>query len=142
MPEATEKEVENTEQPSGETKETTPAVASMSETSTILFSPEGIMMMGIAMGLDLAGLVDLIPVVGNVLSYLVDFSGILIIGGWTYFRSQSIQVSGRAATKVGKVTQWTKRLRWLRPLLIIGEFIPIVGTLPLWTLLVYFELKT
>lgn len=106
-----------------------------------LFSPEGFLMLGLAAFIDLAGLIDLIPVIGNILSYGVDIFGIIFIGGWMFFRSQTVQATGRAAARVGKIGKWAKRLKWLRPLLIIGEFIPIVGILPLWTLVVYFELK-
>ena len=107
-----------------------------------LLSPEGIIMMSVAVGLDLAGLVDAIPVIGNILSYFIDFLGIILIGTWTYFRSQSFQATGKATARIGKAAKWAGRLKWLRPLLFIGELIPVVGALPLWTLLVYFELQT
>lgn len=106
-----------------------------------LFSPEGILMMGLAVGLDLVGFVELIPVAGSILSYVPDILGLLIIGGWQIFRSQTISAPGRAGARAGQVAQKAKKLKWLRPLLIVGEFIPIVGTLPCWTIAVWFELK-
>ncbi|MCH8741350.1 hypothetical protein IH779_00330 [Patescibacteria group bacterium] len=125
-------------------------VAQISETGTeaaeaqkqgALFSPEGILMLTLAVLVDLAGLIDLIPVIGNILSYGVDIFGLIFIGGWMFFRSQTVQVTGRAAGRMGKIAKWAKKMKWLRPLLIIGEFIPIVGILPLWIIAVYFELQ-
>ena len=106
-----------------------------------LFSPEGALMLSLAVLVDLAGLVDLIPVIGNILSYGVDIFGLIFIGGWMFFRSQTVQVTGRAKARLGKIGKGAKRSKWLKPLLIIGEFIPIVGILPFWTVAVYFELK-
>jgi len=106
-----------------------------------LFSPEGVLMLTLAVFVDLGGLVELIPVIGSILSYGVDIFGLIFIGGWMFFRSQTIQTTGRAAARLGKISKWAKRMKWLRPLLIIGEFIPIVGILPLWIIAVYFELQ-
>mgnify|MGYP005850875927 CR=1 FL=1 len=100
-----------------------------------LFGPEGILMISLAIMIDLAGLVEFIPVVGNVISFIADLVGIIFIGGWMFFRSQQVTVTKRA------VTRMTRLLRWLRPLAFIGEFIPFVGILPLWTIVVYFELQ-
>jgi len=99
-----------------------------------LFSPEGVMM------LTIAAIIDIIDFLIASL-WVLDIVAILIIGVWIYSRSQQITVTRRAAARLRKATQWARRLRWLRPLLIILEFIPIVGMLPLWVLVVYFELK-
>lgn len=99
-----------------------------------LFSPEGVMM------LTIAAIIDIIDFLIASL-WVLDIIAILIIGVWIYFRSQQITVTRRAAARLGKAMRWARRLRWLRPLLIILEFIPIVGMLPLWVLVVYFELK-
>lgn len=106
-----------------------------------IFSPEGILMLLLAVMVDLSGLIEFIPVLGTVLSWGADIFGLIFIGGWMFFRSQSVAVTGRATARAGKMAGWAKRMKWLRPLCFIGEFIPVVGILPLWTLVVYFELK-
>lgn len=101
-----------------------------------LFSPEAIMLI-IAVIVDLMGLSEFVPVVGNVISFISDIFGIIFFGTWMLFRSQQAQITGRAATRVGRLT---RSLRWLRPLAFIGELIPFVGILPLWTIIVFLEL--
>lgn len=99
-----------------------------------IFSPEGMMMLLIAAAIDI---IDFF--IASVL--ILDIIGILVIGGWIYFHSQQVKVTRGAAARLGKAAKWARRLKWLRPLLIIIEFIPVVGMLPLWVLLVYFELQ-
>ena len=43
--------------------------------------------------------------------------------------------------KIKEVTKWGKRLKWLRPLMIGIEVIPIIGSAPCWIVAVYLELK-
>ena len=96
-----------------------------------LFSPEAVIM------LPLAAIIDIIDfLIGSF--WVLDIIAILTIGVWIYFRSQQITATRGAAARL---TKMARRLRWLRPLMIILEFIPIVGMLPLWVLVVYFELK-
>ncbi|MBU0476628.1 hypothetical protein KKB68_01290, partial [Patescibacteria group bacterium] len=99
------------------------------------------LMIFLAISLDIFGLVEIIPVIGNILSYIPDILGLLIIGGWQFHRSQTISAPGQAGARIGQVTQKLKKNKWLKPLLIISEFIPFVGALPCWTLAVWFELK-
>jgi len=96
-----------------------------------VLSPEGVMMLFIAVIIDI---IDFL--IGSF--FLLDIVAMLVIGVWIYFHSQQVAVTKGAAARL---SVWTKRLRWLRPLMIVLEWIPIVGMLPLWTLLVYFELK-
>jgi hypothetical protein len=109
--------------------------AAETERAEALFSPEGIMMLFIA------GVIDLIDfLIGSFL--LLDLVAILTIGVWTYFHSQRVAMTRGAAARLGKAAGWARRMKWLRPLLIVLEFIPIVGMLPCWILVVYFELKS
>lgn len=108
---------------------------SQEEKAGVLFSPEGFLMLTLAVIIDLAGLVEFIPVMGTVISFIADLTGIIFIGGWIFFRSQTVTVTKRAAVRA------TRILRWVRPLTFILELIPFVGILPLWTILVYFELQ-
>ena len=104
-----------------------------------LISPEAVVMLPLAVLLDLAGVILIL--VGLDDFGLTDIIGILIIGGWTYFRSQTARVTRQAAQRIGKATKWAKQMKWLRPLCIILEFIPYAGWLPGWTVLVFFELQ-
>jgi hypothetical protein len=96
-----------------------------------VISPEGVIMLPIAVIIDVLDFL-----IGSLL--ILDIVAILTIGVWIYFHSQQVAVTKGAAARLNK---WARRLKWLRPVMIILEFIPIVGMLPLWTLLVYFELK-
>ncbi len=104
------------------------------------FSPEAIIMMPLAITLDLIGLILVLFALDDF--FITDIIGIAIIGSWTFFRSQQVQMTQRAQQKIGKAAKQARRLKWLRPLMIVGEFIPYVGALPCWTILVYFELKS
>lgn len=108
---------------------------SQEEKAGILFSPEGVLMIALAVIIDLTGLAEFIPVVGTIISFMSDMVGIIFIGGWMFFRSQTVTVTKRAAVR------GTRALRWLRPLAFVGEFIPFVGILPLWIIIVYLELR-
>jgi len=133
--------------------------------ATALMSPEAIVMFPIALILDLFGVVCLILYlafgIGLPLSYIPDVIGIIVIGGWSLMRSQSLRITRprapevkrvkkRAQKRIAKIerriarsAKWAKRLRWLRPLLIVVEFIPFLGDIAFsWTLMVYFELKS
>lgn len=99
-----------------------------------LFSPEGVIMMIIATVIDLLDFFT-----GSF--FVVDIFAIALIGGWMLFRSGQLKVTKGAGARMAKAAKWAKRLRWIRPLFILIEFIPVVGMLPLWIILVYFELK-
>jgi hypothetical protein len=45
--------------------------------------------------------------------------------------------TAKTAAKTAKKSRWIK---WLRPIAFIGEMIPVISALPLWTILVYSEL--
>ena len=122
----------------------------MPETATIetspragVLSPEGLIMMSSAIFADVGEfLVEFIPVVGQVLSILIDIGALLFIGGWMYFRSGTIKAPKKTAAKVGKVAKWAKRSKWLKPLCAGIEMLPIGSSiLPLWIVAVYLELK-
>ena len=113
-----------------------------------LLTPEGLIFMPLAILLDIAGLLLAIFVVSEVFSYISDFIGLVSIGFWTYFRASfrsqeaKAKITHGAAERLTKLAKTARRLRWLRPLLIILEFVPFVGAAPCWTLLVYFELQS
>ncbi|MFC1629847.1 hypothetical protein ACFL11_01360 [Patescibacteria group bacterium] len=129
------------ESPAENPEESPESINMQTSQMAVLFSPAGILMLGLAITLDIFGLIEFIPVLGSALSYIPDIIGIIMIGGWTYFNSGTLKVTRGAAAGIGKAAQWAKRLKWLRPLLFLLEFIPVVGMLPCWTLVVWFELK-
>ncbi|MFH1841254.1 MAG: hypothetical protein ABH800_00525 [Candidatus Nealsonbacteria bacterium] len=98
--------------------------------------------MPIAIFLDFAGLLLAIFGVSEVFSLIPDFIGLILIGGWAFFRSQSVKVTYGAEKRLTSAVKMAKRLKWLRPLLIVSEFIPFLGVAPCWILLVYFEAKS
>ena len=102
-----------------------------------LFTVEGFMMLTAAGLVDLLGLIDAIPIIGTVLSYLVDIVGILLIGGWVMFFQQGGKPAVAGGRGGGKMAKW-----FVRGGCVVGELIPVVGALPFWLGLVLFELIT
>lgn len=99
--------------------------------TTGILSPEGFVMMSVAITLDL---VSIIPGV----NVITDAIGLIVIGSWMFFRAGTIpQGKGSAvAQKTGSKT--------LRRFTIAGivEFIPVISILPWWTITVYQELTS
>ena len=104
-----------------------------------LFSPEAVLMLFVAGILDAIGIILIFFLLDDF--GVTDIIGILTIGIWIWFRSQTMKMTRGASKTAAKVGKWGKRLKWLRPLCIIGEFIPYVGVAPFWLLLVYAELQ-
>lgn len=103
-----------------------------------LFSPEGILMLTIAVALDLIGLIFFILSfvgIGIPLSWMLDLAGLVVIGGWMFFRTGRVVAPQRGTRTFGRLF---KRLGFA----FVGEAIPFFGDIAFcWTLLVYFELK-
>jgi len=95
-----------------------------------LFSPEAVVMLPLAVVVDVFDFL-----IGSLV--VVDIIAILFFGTWMYFRSHQMAVTTRSV----RALKAARTMRWLRPLLIIIDCIPIVGMLPCWILVVYFELK-
>lgn len=133
MPEETEEQEETEESPE-EVSE--PA----SEEMGALFSPEGIIMMLLAILIDTAGLICLILTaifgIGQIISLVVDIIGMVLIGGWMLSRYGRMTGTKGAKKAGGKLL---KRFG----LSFLGELIPIFGDVaPCWILAVYFTLKS
>jgi hypothetical protein len=120
-----------------------------------LLSPEAAIMLPLAILLDIAGIICTILVlffgVGEILSWISDGIGFIIFGLWIMMRSQAMARPRELVEKVAekrvaikKAVKGVSRMgRGLRfAISIIGEIIPIVGTLPFWTWLVWSELKS
>lgn len=121
-------------------------------------SPEGLIILPFAIIIDAIGIILIIFGLDDF--WITDIIAIAIIGGWSYFRSQ-IKKSNqempslkkiketretvkelRAGEKAVKTTSRAKRIKWLKPLAFVGELIPYVGWLPLWTVYVIAELQS
>lgn len=105
------------------------------------FSPEGAIMILLAVFLDMAGGLLLFlnlafPGASEAFSLYLDLAGLALIGGWMFFRSGAIRGPKgikKLSTKVLKRTG----------LAFLGELIPFVGDIvPCWTIAVYYELKS
>lgn len=101
-----------------------------------LTSPEGILMLLVAAIIDIVGLILLCLSWLGVDDYgILDTIGLVIIGGWMFFRSGKISGT-KGAQKVGKKV--FKKLG----LTFLVEVIPFLGSAaPCWVVAVYSELK-
>ncbi len=127
-----------------------------------LLSPEALIILPIALLVDIGGILLTVFLADDY--FITDVIGLIFIGGWSYFRSimrgadpsqklpsredikkaRSAAKEAKTARKTTKAAKWAKRLKWIRPLSIIGEFLPwtFIGVLPLWTIWVVVELQT
>ena len=105
-----------------------------------LLSPEAIGMLFFAGLIDgLEFLFNLIPLRGlpEVLSFVLDLVALIVIGFWMLMRTGGITAPGKAVSRLAKMG------KWLKPLCMAIEFLPIGGALaPLWIAAVWLELKT
>ena len=128
-----------------------------------------LLMLPIAILLDVLGFIctilDLAFGIGEVISWVTDIAGTVIIGGWilSKFLMKSLttkeaeEKAGEKVKEIKKLPQKRKRLasrmKGLAGKLkgkkgvfrivggIIGEYIPILGVLPFWTWIVWSERK-
>ena len=106
----------------------------------IAFSPDAIIMFPLAIILDFVGLILICFGLDD--CGITDIIGLIFIGSWSFFHSQTIQMTSGAKKTLAKGAKAAGRIKWLRPLFIAGEFIPYVGAAPCWTILVWFELQS
>lgn len=132
-------------------------MAQETTTGGVLFSPEAILMLSLAAFVDIVELFIPFEPIDP-----VDIFAMIFIGGWMYLRSsirgtetrevprprearegmkKIVKKVGEIGKKAAKAAKWTKRLKWLRPLFIIIEMVPLIGNLPFWVVAVYTELK-
>lgn len=95
-----------------------------------LLTPEGALMLFWALMLDIAGFLDLIPVVGWILTAIVALVGFCTIGIWSWFRT-------RGGVK-GKMKKWLTRTLTVTAI----EMLPFGSFVPGWTILVIVTLAT
>jgi len=143
-----EKEPEPEEEPEEEeSDESEIEIEKSVKTGFNLLSPEGVIMMPLAIMLDLVGII--LVCFGLDDFGILDIIGIPTIGAWVFFRTgltpSAPQSTGQKAEKVAKTAEKIEKIaieagksNWLRPVLCgIGEIIPYIGALPFWTYLVY-----
>jgi hypothetical protein len=141
------------------------------EKSMAILTPEGIVMMLIAIALDLVGLILtiiwLLTLFGvlsfeipEIINWISDGIGFVFFGLWLWVRSAIIGsgtkpkgLAERVAEKHRATQRERERLkariartvgrRGLRfALALIGEFLPLIGALPFWSWFVYSEMKS
>ena len=113
------------------------------EKAASLLGPEAVIMLFVAILVDGGEfLVELIPVIGQIISIAIDIFALIFFGLWMWFRSGIITVPKKTGARIVKATKLAKRIKWLKPACFIIEMIPIISSLlPLWILVVYLELK-
>ncbi len=131
----------------------------------IAISPEGLIILPIAIVIDLIGIVLVCFLLDDF--EITDIIGWIFIGGWSLIRSQvvptaeismpsmeekrglakefqSTQKTAAEAEKIAKETQQARKManaaKWAKRIKWL-EFIPYVGALPLWTVSVYMTIK-
>jgi len=111
-----------------------------------LFTIEGIMMISFATFIDAGeAFFELLPPVGTILSVILDIIALIFISIlWMhFFRGKKITVSGKAGSRMKKIMKTGKKYKFLKPLCVIFEMIPIVSSLaPLWIGVVLLELAS
>jgi hypothetical protein len=128
------------------------------EKSLVLLSPEGIVMMGAAVILDILGIIftilDIAYGIGEIPSWISDGVGVIFFGLWLLVRStlrpgttepeelvEKVMEKRRAIKRVARAARRIGRgLRFA--IAFIGEVLPVIGALPFWTWFVYSELKS
>ncbi len=116
-------EEENTNTLNGKESPETEEEGKLESSGGNLASPEGILMLSVAVIIDV---ISFIPFL-NFASWVV---GVIFIGGWYAFfhTKQTVKAAG------GKI--------WLRILILLGvEVIPVLSIFPTWTWFVYKTLK-
>ena len=128
-----------------------------------LTSPEGVVMVSLAVMLDILGILCLILWlafgIGGILSYIPDMIGIFFFGFWMLMRSQENKTYKEARGEVaGEVAEHHRKVQTAKKAFkkgakrasksglkffaaMIGELIPLLGALPFWTIFVVSELK-
>lgn len=103
----------------------------------IKFTPEAFFMLPLAIGLDLIGVI-LLCVGGDDLG-MVDAIGIVFINGWLLLRGKkNTNTQGKGGMNNIKKVFTGKTTKFVVPT--FGELIPYIGSLPFWTLTVFFNL--
>lgn len=112
--------------------------------TSVLLSPEGILMMSVGGMLDILSIIGAILIIafgtGLLFSKIVYIVGLIIVGSWVFFRSGALPGKGKMRKKMVRgLTKFLKR-QWPK---LAGKAVPVVGDcLPLWTWTVYSELTS
>ncbi|MFH1656268.1 MAG: hypothetical protein ABH956_00655 [Candidatus Nealsonbacteria bacterium] len=110
-----------------------------------IFSPEALVMFSLAGILDIIGFLLLCFALDDL--WILDTTGLILIGSWMFFRTGSIPTSKRLRQNKQNPTSEIKKKMGRKILKRLGlaffiEAIPWIGGLvPSWTIAVYFELK-
>jgi hypothetical protein len=103
-------------------------------------TPEGIMMLFLAVVFDLLQIFVYFPILGWVITMMTNVIAFFFFTAWSMIRSGG----SKRGVRVGKAKKWAKRKKWIRPLAKVLNIIPLLDYVttfvPLWTIVVYLEL--
>lgn len=113
------------------------------DAGTALLSPMGVMMLAIAVFLDLLSIICVILIlafgIGIVLAKIVYIVGCVIIFGWQLVNSGTISKQKNKRQAGVKLMKKFFKKQWKK---MAAKAVPAIGdALPLWTWIVYSELK-
>ena len=128
-----------------------------------LASPEGVVMVSLAVMLDIIGVIclilDIAFGIGEIFSFIPDAIGIFFFGFWMFMRSQENKTYKESRTEMaGEVAGHHRKVQTAKKAFkkgakragksglkffaaMIGELIPLLGALPFWTMFVVAELR-
>ena len=128
-----------------------------------LTSPEGVVMVSLAIMLDIIGIIclilDLVFGIGEILSFIPDIIGIFFFGFWIFMKSQEDKTYKQARTEItSEVAEHHREVQAAKKAFkkgakraskrgikffaaMLGELIPFLGALPFWTIFVVSELR-
>ncbi|MDO8470979.1 MAG: hypothetical protein Q7S63_03395 [bacterium] len=130
MPEEQQKEPQTNQAPQRNQQANAETQQGQSKGFGAILTPEGIIMLFIA------GIIDVLSIIPGV-NVVTDITGICVVGLWLLVRGKRPQQLGKGGKPMVRNFKWLGRIGTF-----LGEFIPGVSALPLWTMLVYFELKS
>jgi len=107
-----------------------------------LFSPEGIIMMAVAILLDSASIICVFLIlvfgIGFLLAKIVYIFGLIITTVWIFFRSGALPGKEKTGEKIKKGLVDFFKKNWKK---LAGKAVPAIGdALPIWTWTIYSEL--
>lgn len=110
-------------------------VAEAPDNRPYILSPEGVAMISVALAIDLIPpiivlVLNILFGLGELISWPIDILATIILGGWMWLR-------GGEMTFGKKLMKFLKR----RVPFMVGEYIPIAGALPFWTINVFLFLR-
>ena len=84
-----------------------------------ILSPEGVLVLFWATFLDFTGILDLIPIIGDIITLLISLVGLLTLGVWSWFKTK-----GSFETKLRKNTIRQGLVFFFEGIIPFGSLVP------------------